>query len=526
VTRRRLVRVAGILLILAIVAAFPGPGPLAQALEGKVKRITLDNGMRFLVVRRGTAPVFAANLRFRVGSVDDPGGESGLAHLFEHLAFKGTSTIGTRDAKQEAELLDAMDKAAIDLLREEDRGDAADPKRVEALRADLETLTKKLQELTVKDEFSQILTGNGAAGLNASTSTDLTSYVVALPANRLELWCLLESARLRDPVLREFYSERDVVMEERRMRIDNQPQGKLYEQLLLSAFQAHPYRVPTVGWMSDLEHLTRPQAAEFRRGFYAPNNAVATLVGDIDPAAAERLIRLYFDALPAGPPPRPPVTTEPPQTGERRAVVEFDAGPELMIAFHKGVWPSPDDPVLQVIDSLLTSGRTSRLFRRLVLTTQVASDVYSAQAPGDRYPNLFVIGASPRAPHTSAEVETAILQELARLSAETVPERELQKVKNQLQASFLYPLRSNPGLAEQLSYYEILTGDWKNLDVYATALQATTAAQVQDAARRTFVPSNRTVAVLERPSAGGGKAGAAGDEGTAITPAASPGAIR
>src|SRR2546425_8194485 len=496
--RVRLLPVAGA--ILACAATLAAPPAHAQALEGKVTRITLDNGMRFLVVRRGTAPVFSAELRFRVGSVDDPGGRSGLAHLFEHLAFKGTSTIGTRDAAKEAAILDAMDRAAIDLMLEKDRGEKADPKRLEALRGDLESLSKKLQELTIKDEFSQILTGNGAVGLNASTSPDLTSYVVSLPANRLELWCLLESARLRDPVLREFYSERDVVMEERRMRVDNQPQGKLYEQLLLSAFQAHPYRVPTVGWMSDLEHLTRPQAAEFRRGFYAPNNAVATLVGDIDPAAAERLIRRYFDGLPAGPPPRLPVTTEPPQTGERRARVQFHARPDLMIAFHKAVWPSPDDPVLQVIDSLLTSGRTSRLFRRLVLTTQVASDVYSAQAPGDRYPNLFVIGASPRAPHTSAEVETAILQELARLSAETVPERELQKVKHQLQAALLYPLRSNSGLAAQLSYYEIQTGDWKNLNVYAAALQATTAAQVQDAARRTFVPSNRTVAVLARPS--------------------------
>ena len=467
--------------LLACVAALEAPPALAQALEGKVNRITLDNGMRFLVVRRGTAPVFAANLRFRVGSVDDPGGRSGLAHLFEHLAFKGTSTIGTRDAKQEAEILDAMDRAAAEQKSQE-----------------LESLSKRLQELTVKDEFSQILTGNGAAGLNASTSTDLTSYVVALPSNRLELWCLLEAARLKDPVLREFYSERDVVMEERRLRIDNQPQGKLYEQLLLSAFQAHSYRVPTVGWMSDLEHLTRPQAMEFRRAFYAPNNAVGTLVGDIDPAVAERLVRRYFGDIPAGKPPQGPVTDETPQTGERRVAVEFDAEPELLVAFHKAVWPSPDDAVFQAIDSLLTSGRTSRLFRRLVLESQVASDVYSEQVPGDRYPNLFVVGAVPRAPHTPSEIEAGILQELKRLSDEPVPERELQKVKNQIRASFLYPLRSNQGLAAQLSYFEIITGDWKNLSVNAAAIQATTSAQVQDAARRTFVPSNRTVAVLGR----------------------------
>jgi len=186
--------------------------------------------------------------------------------------------------------------------------------------------------------------------------------------------------------------------------------------------------------------------------------------------------------------------------------VEFDAEPEMMIGFHKAVWPSPDDAAFQVIDSLLTSGRTSRLFRRLVLETQVASDIYSLQAPGDRYPNLFVIGAIPRAPHAPAEVEAGILLELRRLAAETVPERELQKTRNQLEASFLYPLRSNEGLASQLSFFEIITGDWKNLSLYEQAIKSVTAAQVQDAARRTSVASNRTVAVLSRPPAAGSSA--------------------
>jgi predicted Zn-dependent peptidase len=491
--------------LLVVVSGFTSPPARAQALEGKVSRITLDNGMRFLLVKRGVAPVFAANLRFKVGSADDPGGETGLAHLFEHLAFKGTSTIGTRDAKKEAGILDATDRAVMDLLGELERGERADAARLKSLREELASLQKSLQEITVKDELSQILTGNGATGLNASTSTDLTSYVVALPSNRLELWCALESARLRDPVLREFYSERDVVMEERRMRIDNQPQGMLYEQLLLTAFQAHPYRAPTVGFPSDLEHLTRPAAMEFRRRHYLPNNAVGALVGDIDPAAAERLIKRYFGGIPSGPLASGPPTVEPAQNGERRVAVEFDAEPELMLAFHKNVWPSPDDPVFQVIDSLLTSGRTSRLFRRLVLETRVAADVYSLQAPGDRYPNLFLIGAVPRAPHTPAEVETGILQEVHRLATEPVEERELQKIRNQVEASFLYPLRSNVGLASQLSYFEIVTGDWNNLAAYKKALMATTPARVQELARKTFVPSNLTVAVLSRPEAKGGE---------------------
>ena len=496
---------AAVVLAVAVVSA---PPVQAQALEGKVRRITLDNGMRFLLVQRGVAPVFAANLRFKVGSADDPGGETGLAHLFEHLAFKGTSTIGTRDAKKEAGILDATDQAVMRLLAELDQGTRADAARLKALREEIASLQKDLQEITVKDELSQILTANGATGLNASTSSDLTSYVVALPSNRLELWCALESARLRDPVLREFYSERDVVMEERRMRTDNQPQGKLYEQLLLTAFQAHPYRSPTVGFPSDLEHLTRPSAMEFRRRHYVPGNAVGALVGDIDPAAAERLIRRYFGGLPGGTAAPGPATVETPQTGLRRITVEFDAEPEVMLAFHKDVWPSPDDPVFQVIDSLLTSGRTSRLFRRLVLETQVAADVYSLQAPGDRYPNVFLIGAVPRAPHTPQEVEAEILNEVKRLADKPVEERELQKIRNQVEASFLYPIRSNAGLAAQLSYFEVLTGDWNNMTAYKQALIAATPARVQEVARKTFVPSNLTVAVLSRPKSGDGDAAA------------------
>lgn len=488
-------------LALAGTSGLLAPGARAQALEGRVTRIALDNGMRFLVVRRGTAPVFSATLSFRVGSVDDPGGETGLAHLFEHLAFKGTSIIGTRDAAKEVEILDALDGVAGDLNRELDRGPRADPKRLDALREQMRSLEEREESLVVKDELARILSSNGAAGLNASTGQDLTSYVVGLPSNRLELWCLIEAARLKDPVLREFYSERDVVMEEHRMRYDSQPSGKLYEQLLLAAFQAHPYRVSAGGFMSDLERLTRPQAVAFHKTYYVPGNAVGAIVGDVDPVAAERLLRRYFGGLPAGPPPPQPPTAEPPQQGERRITVEFDAEPEVMIAFHKPNWPSPDDPTFEMIDSLLTSGRTSRLFRKLVLESQVASGVSSFEAPGDRFPNLFIISAEPRAPHTVPDVEQAILSELQRLSTEPVEEAEMRKVRSQLEASFLYPLRSNQGLASQISYFEILDGDWKDLLRYRDVLLAVTPAQVQDVARRTLTPSNRTVAVLTRPAA-------------------------
>jgi len=486
-----------LLVTLSLLAAYAQAAPV-EGLRERVDRITLDNGMTFLLAHRGTAPVFAASLRFRVGSVDDPGGASGLAHLFEHLAFKGTSVIGTRDPQAEEKLLDAMDRVARDLNRELDRGAHADAGRLAELRRRMGELRSEHQKLVVKDEFSDILTRNGAQGLNASTSQDFTTYVVELPSNRLELWCLMESARLRDPVLREFYAERDVVMEERRMRVDNDPDGKMYEQLLLTAFQAHPYRVSPGGWMSDLERQTRPAAERFRRTYYVPNNAVAALVGDIDAAAAAPLLRRYFGGIPAAPPPPEPVTREPRQIGERRVSVEFDAEPQVMLAWHKPSLPDPDDTVFDVIDALLTSGRTSRLFRRLVLDTQVASNVYSFEAPGERFPNLFVIAAEPRAPHTAAEVEAEIEHELARLRDETASDREIDKIRNQTEAAFLYALRSNGGLAAQLSYYEILTGSWTTLLDTRDALIRVTPGQVREVVRRIFTPANRTLAILTR----------------------------
>lgn len=454
--------------------------------------------MRFLLVRRGTAPVFAANLKFRVGSADDRSGATGLAHLFEHLAFKGTSRIGVHDAAQEREVLDALDNAVRALLKELDLGAAADPGRLAARRAEVKALEEKERALVVKDEFSDILNSNGAAGLNASTATDLTSYYVSLPSNRLELWCLLESARLRDPVLREFYSERDVVMEERRFRTENNPTGRLYEQLLLTAFSAHPYRNPGVGWMSDLQHLTRPEAEAFRRVYYVPNNAVGAIVGDIDPAAAEKLLRTYFGPLPRGEAPPAPITVEPAQPGERRVRVTFDAEPQIMVAYHKPGMNSADDPAFEMLDSILSSGRTGRLFQKLVTQDQVAASVFTFEAPGRLWPNLYVLAGVPRAPHTVVDVEAGLLAELQLLIAGPVSDEELRKIRNQVQSDAVYALRSSAGLASQLAMYEIQAGDWRALLRHNEALQAVTPAMIQEIAKRTFVDDNRTVAVLER----------------------------
>jgi predicted Zn-dependent peptidase len=518
---------AAALAVAALLAAAPvstaankKPAPAASAsslsptasLEKRVREVKLGNGMRFLLLKRGTAPVFAGILRFKVGSADDPGGETGLAHLFEHLAFKGTTTIGVTDAAKERPILDALDGVAHDLNAEIDRGPRADPARLDALRAKMKSLMEEHRALVVRDEFSEILSENGGTGINASTGADMTSYYVSLPANRVELWCLLEAARLKDPVLREFYSERDVVKEERRFRIDTQPQGKLYEQLLLAAYSAHPYRVPGAGWLSDLDRLTRPEAEAFRRQHYVPGNAVGALVGQIDPDATAALLERYFGSIPAGPLPLSTSTVEPPQTGERRVAVQFDAAPNLMMAFHKTALDDPQDPVFEVIDSILGGGRTSRLFRKLVTGSQVASNVFTFEAPGRRFPSLFVIGGQPRDPHTTAEMEQGILEELRRLAEEPVSDQELAKVRAQIESDAVYELRGNMGLAGQLTQFAVLTGDWRNMIRRDEQLKAVTAAQVQELARRTFTAANRTIATLERPPADDGKTGAAASE--------------
>ncbi|MGQ9524205.1 MAG: M16 family metallopeptidase, partial [Armatimonadota bacterium] len=434
----------------------------AQFGEDRVTEHVLKNGMRFLIVERHQAPTFSAVIAFKVGGVDEKTGETGIAHMFEHMAFKGTRAVGTRNYRREKALLDKADAVAEELSRLKAVGKADDDPAVQDLRRRLEELQRQAAKWVVPNEFDRILSVNGADDLNAWTSKDMTAYVVSLPANRLELWALLESQRIATPVLREFYAERDVIFEERLQSVENSPFGKLYEALCAAAFTAHPYRVPTIGWASDIASLTRPQAERFRKTYYTPGNAVCAIVGDVNPKDAIPILEKYFGAIPAGPPPPPVVTSEPEQVGERRVNVEHQAQPHVLIAFHKPTLPSDDDFVFDVIDAILTEGRTSRLYTALVKELKIAASVASwTSEPGVRYPNLFVISAQPIHPHTTEELETAIYKELDRLKTELVPEQELAKVKNLLDAQFVHNLESNLELAEQLAFYQITAGDWR-----------------------------------------------------------------
>jgi predicted Zn-dependent peptidase len=469
----------------------------AQTLAEKVREHTFANGLRLLLVERHDSPTFAAYITIGVGSVHETSETRGVAHLLEHMLFKGTKTLGTTDYAQEKPLLEAIEKAgeALDALKSKKTADRAE---VAALREKLEALQQQHQQFVVKDEFSRIYAENGGTGYNAFTSKDLTTYLISLPANKLELWAALESDRMKNAVLREFFTERDVVQEERRRSYDSNPSGLLYENLLATAFTVHPYRNPIIGWHSDIEHLSLDETRDFLHKYYAPVNTVIALVGDLDFDSAVAMVERYFGDIPPGVPVPQVRAVEPPQLGEKRVRIEFEAEPSLSIAYHKPTLPTRDDYVFDLIDMILGQGRTSRLYQSLVVEQQLAASVSTSAAPGARYPNLFIISAEPRYPHTVAEVEEAIYAELDRLASEPVAAGELNRSRNRLATDRLRFLKGNDGLARMLTYYQSVADDWRYLVDYDDQVAGITADEVMAVARAYFVPENRTVAILNK----------------------------
>ena len=526
----------------------------AQTLEDRVIEHRLDNGMLFLLVPRPQAPVFTGALIVKVGGVDEPEGKSGMAHMFEHMAFKGTPWIGTSDYAGERRLLEHIDSVAVAYTRlrasipQSDRAGLAALERrttqsVDAAQPDLgeraalialadaladtlsavgdeqypslgehvalkrlEARLKYLQaghgaDYAVKDEFSQIVRVNGGVDFNAGTSIDYTIYYESFPSHRLELWAMLESQRFMFPVMREFYSERDVIMEERRMRTEDDPNGKLYEMLTATALTAHPYRRPIVGWMSDIEQFTAAEALEFRSRYYVPSNAVGVLVGDIDVDAAKDALTRYFGRIPPATEPVPRVrTVEPEQRGERRIDVEFDAEPQIMIAYHKPNYPAPDSYVFSVIANILRdSGNSSRFYKSLVKSGVARSVSLYEEIPGQRYPNQFLIEAEPIAPHTTADIERIIYRELDSLATTPVPDRELQKCKNIIEGRFIRGLQDNATMARRLAHGQAVNGDWRLVATHRVIVSRVTPEDIMRVAGAWFTKENRTVGTLVRP---------------------------
>jgi predicted Zn-dependent peptidase len=470
----------------------------AAGLADRVTEHTMKNGMKLLMVERHTSPTVAAWIRFRVGSANERSDERGIAHLLEHMLFKGTTTLGTTDYAAEKPLLEEIEKTATALIAEKSKGEKADRQRMDGLQKHLNELEEKASAFVVKEEFAQIYSRQGGASYNAMTGKDGTTYLIGLPANKLELWAAIESDRMRNPVLREFYTERSVVMEERRRSYDTDPESKLYEQFLATSFVAHPYGQPIIGWMSDLENLTRTKAESFLKRYYAPNNAIIAIVGDIDIPKTIALVERYFGDIPPGVTVPPVAVVEPAQAGEKRLEVLEDANSQIMIGFHKPAISHPDDAVFDVIDMLLADGRTSRLYRKLVVEQQLATEIGVFGAPGARYPALFILSGTPRAPHTAVELEKAILAELERLKTEPVKEKDLQQILNKLEYEESRQMLSNGGLARNLTEYEAVAGTWRYLVEHRKTVAKVTPEDVMRVARTYFTRENRTVGVISR----------------------------
>jgi predicted Zn-dependent peptidase len=462
----------------------------------------LKNGMKFLIVERHVAPTVAAFIRFKVGGVDDPAGQTGIAHLLEHMMFKGTSTLGTTNYAAERPLLERLDNLNLELQRLQYQAQTSnfsqpDAARMARLKKQIAATLAQEKRYIVKNELDEAYSRLGGSGLNAFTANDSTTYIIELPANVLEPWAYAEADRIRDPVFREFYSERDVVHEERRMRTDTDPGGMLSETLDALTYVAHPYRNPVIGWPTDIDNTKRLEVLAYFRTHYAPNNAVAAVVGDVNAQAVIRLAEKYFGPIPSRPLPFRTLTIEPEQRGERRAEVVFDASPEISMAYHIPAVGHPDAPALEMLGNLLSDGRTSRFYEAI---TQKGLGQASADGGTGPYPNVFGVSGTPRQPTTTAELEQAVLAEIERVKTEPVSERELQRLRNQIDASMVRSLDSNSGIAMHLLESETRAGDWRYFYREPALLKAVTPADLMRVARKYLTKENRTVVTLVRPA--------------------------
>ena len=486
---------AVVFMCLALLA--PCRAAFALGIGDKVQQFELANGLKVLLMERHASPTISFAMGFRTGAVDEKSGATGAAHLLEHMLFKGTRTIGTRDFKAEQKLLARIDEIAIALDAERRKAGAGDAGRIERLAQDLKKLQEQENALIVENEFDTIYTRNGAEAMNAGTGYDITTYTVSLPSNRLELWMRLESERFESPVFRQYYGERDVVIEEMRQSYETKPDRLLSTQLLSSAFQAHPYGRPIIGWKSDIQLLPRAVCEDFFKNRYSLANAVVAVVGDIEVEKTRKLFEQYFASIPASHVAEPFVTQEPAQTGERRIEVCFDAEPQVLIGYHKPTVPDREDYVFDLIDALLSNGRTSRLYKSLVLNKKIASSVDASNGfPGARFPNLFIINAVPLKGVDCANLEKAIYAEIDRLSREPITPQELAKVKKQFRADFIRNLNSNKGLSHMLSYYQVVCNDWRYVEKSLDVIEGIKPEEIQAAAKKYLVQRNRTVATL------------------------------
>jgi predicted Zn-dependent peptidase len=488
------------ILALALIALFSISSVFAfdfSTLENAVVEHTLKNGLKIIILERHDAPVVSFNTFADVGSVDDPKGYTGLAHMFEHMAFKGTTTFGTKDYAKEKVLIAKEDSVFMLLRDERTKGRDADSARIEELTKAYEAARESSFEMVEPNEFGQTVNREGGTGLNAGTANDWTSYFLSLPSNRVELWMALESERFLNPVLREMYKERDVVAEERRMRVESSPIGRMVEQFLALAFMAHPYGVSGVGHMSDIQYYSRKEARAFFEKYYSPANLTVTIVGDVNAKDIIKMAEKYWGRIPYRPKPNRIATVEPEQKGERRMIMEDPSQPVYLTGWHIPQITHPDRPAIDAFLDYLANGRTSLLYKKMVKDKKMVAQVAGfAGFPGDKYPTMALVYAIPAPKVENSACEKEIFEEVERLKEELIAPEEVEKIKARAKAQFINGLVSNSGLAFQMSSYQTYWGDWKEMFNELDRINKVTAEDIQRVAKEYFTKNNRTVVMM------------------------------
>jgi predicted Zn-dependent peptidase len=470
-----------------------------QRIQLDVKEFSLKNGMQFLVVERHATPQVACRIAIRAGSALEEAEKTGIAHLLEHMMFKGTNNFGTLDPVRDKALQEAIEAAYQEVLAEERK---RNPDRIfiKSKLAEMEKLRAEVQQIYVPQAFSSQLGRNGAIGVNAYTSWDQTQYMMSVPSDMIEQWFSIVSEQLFEPAWREFYVEREVVLREWAYRYVNNPEGAAWLDLYSTAYNAHPYRNPTIGWKSDIERLSATDAQAYHRRYYNPTNAVCVLVGDVSVKEVRRLAGIYFERYPAGERAPEKVTREPAQGGHRRSI-RFLKGartPIVRIGFHAAAMGTDDFYALDVMTMVLSQGRGARMTQEIVNKGR-AVDAW-AYNPDNRYAGMIVLGGSPNEPEDIKKpgftekqkgeaylraceaLERTLLKEAEKLKTERVSDRELKRIKKLTHRDFLDRMRTNEALAGTLATLEVQTG-WQYLMTYLDRIEQITPEDVMRVAQ-------------------------------------------
>ncbi len=457
---------------------------------------SLDNGLKIIVVPDTNVAVVSSRLYYFVGSMYEGPGTSGLSHMYEHMMFKGTKTLGTTDYEAEIPIMNKID--SLGNLMERVRQSQPKPPDADSLvayyRSQISELLNQQRQYIKKDEIWELYMNNGGTHLNAWTGDDMTAYIVTLPANKIDLFYWIESDRMANPVLREFYSERDVVAEERRMRYDNKPLNRYWERLFAQFYTAHPYRIPTIGWMSDIQAYTREKMKNHINRYYTPDNAVIVLVGKINPSQAVKDIEKYFGSIPRSENPKDEVVTrEPKPIGETRFMVHDNAQPRVDMLFHTPGYPHEDLYRLDVVEGIF-NGRSGRLYQRLVTEEGLCTDAGAGNAYRlhDGFFHLYATlkkGVDPKL------VEEIILEEIQNVIDNPPSELEMQRIRNSIKKSFVTRLESLEGLSDQLAWFERL-GSWKDMLKYPEKIAEVKSEQIPQTVKTYFNPSLKTIGIL------------------------------